>query len=69
VFVVLEHGGGVFKIAVLAFAAIELDFAELIERLLELAGEACAVESQGGEQAMGVDDVERRGLGAGMSPS
>ena len=64
-FVVLEHGGGVFKIAALAFAAIDLDFAELIERFLELAGEACAVESEAGEQAVGVDDVERRGLGAG----
>ncbi len=48
-FVVFEHGGGVFEIAVLAFAAIELDFAELFERFLELAGEACAVESQSGQ--------------------
>ena len=64
-FVVFEHGGGVSKIAALALAAVELDFKELIERFLELAGEACAVESEGREQAVGVDDVERRGLGAG----
>ena len=46
---VFEHGSGVFKIAALALAAVELDFAELFERFLELAREACAVESQSGQ--------------------
>lgn len=49
----------------LALAAIELDFTELLERFLELAGESRAVESKSGEQAMGVDDIEKRGLGTG----
>lgn len=49
----------------MAIATVELDFTELLERFLELAGEARAVESESGKQAMGVDDVERRGLGAG----
>jgi hypothetical protein len=42
---VFEHGGGVFEIAALALAAVGLDFAELVQRFLELAGEAMAVET------------------------
>src|ERR1700693_5995338 len=65
VFMEFEQDGGVSQFAALALAAFELDFAELLERFLELAGEARAVEPEGGEQTVGVDDVERRGLGAG----
>jgi hypothetical protein len=60
-----EDGGGVFELAALVLTAVELDIAELIERLLELAGEAGAVQSEAGEEPVGVDDVEGGGLGAG----
>jgi hypothetical protein len=40
---VFEHGGGVFEISALALTAGGLDFAELVERFLELAGQAMAV--------------------------
>src|ERR1017187_5430287 len=65
VFVKFEDGGGVFELAALVLGAVELDIAELIERLLELAGEAGAVQSEAGEEPVGVDDVEGGGLGAG----
>lgn len=64
-FVVFEHGGGVFEIAALALVAVELDFAELFERFMELAGEACGMKAEAGEEAVGVDDVECWRLGAG----
>jgi len=35
-----------------------LDFAELVQGFLELAGESLAVHAEGGEGAVGVDDVE-----------
>jgi hypothetical protein len=60
-----EDGGGVFELAALVLAAVELDIAELIERLLELASEAGAIQCEAGEESMGVDDVEGAGLGAG----
>ncbi len=60
-FVEFEEGGGVFEIALLALAALGLDGAELSERFLELAGEALRVEAEGGEGAVGVDDVEGHG--------
>jgi hypothetical protein len=60
-----EDGGGVFELAALVRAALELDIAELIERLLELAGEAGAIQGEAGEEPVGVDNVESRGLGAG----
>jgi hypothetical protein len=60
-----EDGGSIAKVAPLALEALGLDVAELDEGLLELAGEALAVEAKRGEQAVGVHDVERRGLGAG----
>ena len=41
-----QDGGGVFEFAALLFAALRLDFAEVIESLLELAGEARAVEAE-----------------------
>src|ERR1035441_9545792 len=65
VFVEFEDCGGVLEFAALMLAALELDVAELVERLLELAGESCAVEVEAGEELVGVDDVESRGLRGG----
>ena len=53
-----EEGGGAFEGALLLEAAFGLDFAELVERFLELAGEPLGVHAEGGEGAVGVDDVE-----------
>src|ERR1035438_2054166 len=61
VFMEFEDGGCVFELAALVLAALELDIAELIERLLELAGEAGAIQCEAGEEPMGVDDVEING--------
>src|ERR1700719_2200501 len=61
----LNDGGSIPEIAVLALAACELDCLEVFEGFVELAGEALAVEAEGREGAMRIDDVERRGLGAG----
>ncbi len=58
VFMQFEECGGIAEISLLALAAVLLDFAELAEVLLELAGEALAVEAEGGEEAVGVHDVE-----------
>jgi hypothetical protein len=44
-FMEFEDRGGVAEVASQAFEALKLDFAELIEGLLELAGEALAVEA------------------------
>jgi hypothetical protein len=59
---VFVHGGSVAKVATLTLEALGL---ELVKGFLELAGEALAVESERGEQAVGVDDVESGGLGLG----
>jgi hypothetical protein len=48
VFVEFGDSGGVFELAAFVLAALMLDIAELVERFLELAGEAGAVEAQGG---------------------
>jgi hypothetical protein len=40
-----EDGGSVAKVAPLTLAALGLEVAELVEGLLELAGEALAVEA------------------------
>ena len=56
-----EQVGGLFQVAPLTFATFSLDGAELFESLLELAGEAVAVQTEGGQEAMGVDDVELDG--------
>ena len=53
-----EKGGGTLEVALLLKAALGLDFAELVEGFLELAGEALRVQAEGGEGAVGVDDVE-----------
>ncbi len=49
VFMEFEDGGGVPELAALVLAALELDVAELVEGLLELAREAGAVEAEAGE--------------------
>jgi hypothetical protein len=49
VFMEFEQLGGVAEVAALLVAAVVLDGAELIERSLELAGEAGAVESESGD--------------------
>ena len=59
VFVEFEEGGGIFEIAALAIGAVGLDFAELVERLLELAGQPLRVHAEGGEQG-------NKGLGVGV---
>jgi len=58
VFVEFKEGGGVLEVAALALGVVSLDVAEGFEALLELAGETLALDAEGGEKAMGVDDVE-----------
>jgi hypothetical protein len=58
VLVEFEEGGGVFEFATLAFGAAGLDVAEVVHGLLELAGEPLVVQAEGGEEAMGIDDVK-----------
>jgi hypothetical protein len=58
VFVEFEEGGGVLKIAALGLRAGGLDLAEFVEALLELAGQALALDAEVREKAMGVDDIE-----------
>ncbi len=53
-----EDGGGVAQGTALPLAAVGLDGAELVERFVELFGEASAMETEGGDGAVGVDDVE-----------
>ena len=53
-FVKFEEGGGVPEVA----GAAGLDVAERVEALLELPGKALALDSEVGEEAMSVDDVE-----------
>ena len=59
-----EDGGSVAKVAPMALDTLGLKVAELVEGLLELAGEALAVQAERGYETVGVDDVESRGLGA-----
>jgi hypothetical protein len=54
-----QEGRGLFEVALLLVAALGLDFAEVVNSLLELAGEPLVVKAEGGEGAVGVDDVER----------
>ena len=58
-----EKGCGAFEIAVTALAALGLDFAKLLQGLLELAGEALAVEANGGESGYGLAGVGAGGRG------
>jgi hypothetical protein len=58
VFVEFEEGGGVLEVAALAFGAGGLDVTERVEAFLELAREPLGVQAEGGEGAMGVNDVD-----------
>jgi len=53
-----QDSGGLLEVALLLVAALVLDFAELFHGFLELAGEPLAVQTEGGEGAVGVDDVK-----------
>ena len=57
----LQEGGGTLEGALLLEAALGLDFAELVECLLELTGEALRMHAERGEDAVGVDDIEADG--------
>ena len=57
-FMEFEKGSGTLEVALLLETALGLDFAELVERLLELAGEPLAVHAESGESAVCVDDVK-----------
>jgi len=58
-----QEGRGAFEVALLLAAALGLDFADVVQGFLELAGESLVVQTEGGEGAVGVDDVEvDRGL-------
>ena len=58
VFMEFEEGGGVFEVAALALDAVSLDLAEVVDGLLELAGEPLVVQAESGEGAVGVDNIE-----------
>jgi hypothetical protein len=45
-----QECGGAFELSRFVAAAVGLEFAEVVQRLLELAGEAMAVEAEGGER-------------------
>ncbi len=53
-----EELGRFVEMAALQAATVFLDFAELLERFLELAGEARTVEAKRSEGAMSIDDIE-----------
>ena len=57
-FMEFQDGCGMLEVTLLLMAALGLDFAELVECLSELAGEALRVHAEGGEGTVGVDDVE-----------
>jgi hypothetical protein len=58
VFMEFQDGGGLLEVLGAAGEAVGLDFAEVIEGLLELSGEARAVEADGGEAV--AEGVARR---------
>jgi len=58
VLVEFEEGGGVAELAAFAGLAAGLDFAESGQRVLELAREACGLEVEAGEEAVGLEDGE-----------
>jgi hypothetical protein len=57
-FMEFQEGCGAFEVALLLVATLGLDFAELVQGFLELAGESLIVEAEGGEGAVGVDNIE-----------
>src|ERR1700690_939228 len=58
VLVEFEQGGGIVEVAALAVDAVGLDLAKGLEGLLELAGETMALDTEVGDESMGVNDVE-----------
>src|SRR5580704_3632585 len=58
VFVEFEEGGGIFESAALALGTVGLDVTERVHGFLKLAGEPLVVHAEGGEGAVGVDDIE-----------
>ena len=58
VLVEFEQGGGIVEVAALAVGAVGLDLAKGLEGLLELAGETMALDTEVGDESMGVNDVE-----------
>ena len=61
VFMDFRDGGGVLEVAFAAREAVGLDLAELLERSLELAREAGAMEAEDGDGAVGIHDIEGDG--------
>jgi hypothetical protein len=57
-FVEFQEGGGALEVALLLEAPLGLYFAEMVQGLLELAGEPLGVHAESGEGAVGVDDIE-----------
>ena len=57
-FVEFQKGCGAFEIAFLLESPLRLNFSQLIQGFLELAGETLGVHAEGGEGAVGVDDIE-----------
>lgn len=53
-----EDFGRIAELLAFAFAPLFLNFAELLEGFLKLTGEPLAVQSERGESAVGIDDVE-----------
>jgi hypothetical protein len=62
VFMEFQESRGALEVALLLVPALGLDLAEVVHGLLELAGESRVMQAQGGESAVGVDDVERHFL-------
>ncbi len=60
-FVQFEKGGGILEGTLLLVTALRLYFSELVQDFLELAGEPLRVQAEGGEGAVGVDDVRDLG--------
>ncbi len=58
VFVEFEEGGGIVELAALMLGAIGLDLTELVEAAVELPGKALALDTEVGDEAMGIDDIE-----------
>lgn len=53
-----QHSRGTLQLALLLAPAIGLNFAEVFQGLLKLAGKPLAVQAEGGQGAMGVNDIE-----------
>ena len=49
-FMEFKESRGLLEVTLLLVAALGLDFAELVQGFLELAGEAMGVDAEGGQQ-------------------